>query len=138
MPDQISTESDTKPIGTDDANDRITPPPPINPIAEGIQRIADYSERQREKHAPTIIDLTNSKVGYVTHQRHRIIEFIFSCASADHVSITFGSRVFDFLLGIGVTTVPFAYEADRGVDIVFANVTSADHLTYCYIIAYTE
>src|ERR1035437_3038955 len=97
--DSIDSDSETTPIGID-ANDRNETfgGPPTNPIAESLQRIADFSERQREKVAPTIVDLTNSKTGYVTWQKLRFIEFIFSCATADHVSVSFGGRVFDFFL----------------------------------------
>ena len=137
MPDNISGNSDSTPISVD-PNDRIGPYLPASPIADGINRIANYSERQREKNAPTIVDLTNYKTTVAFHTRLRIIQFVFSCASADHVTIAFGGRVFDFFLNIGTTIVPFAYEADLGVDITFANITSADHATYCYIIAYTE
>jgi hypothetical protein len=137
--DSIDSDSETTPIGID-ANDRNETfgGPPTNPIAESLQRIADFSERQREKAAPTIIDLTNSKTGHVTWIKLRFIEFIFSCATADHVSVSFGGRVFDFFLAAGTTTIPFAYESDRGIDITFTNVTSADHATYCYIIAYAQ
>jgi hypothetical protein len=137
--DIINHDNEDAPIGID-PNDRNETfgEPPANPIAESLQRIADFSERQREKVAPTIIDLTNSKVQFVTWIKLRFIEFIFSCATADHVSVSFGGRVFDFFLAAGTTTVPFAYESDRGVDIVFANITSADHATYCYIIAYPQ
>jgi hypothetical protein len=138
MPDHIQTESDTKPIGID-PNDRINPPPPINPIAEGIQRISDHSERQREKDAPTIEDFSNSKTVKAFHTRLRVIEFIFCCSTAgDHVTVAFGGRIWDFLLAVGTTVVPFPAEIDRGIDITFANVTSADHLTYFYLVAYTE
>jgi len=137
--DSIDSDSETKPI-TIDPNDRNETfgEPPTNPIAESLQRIADFSERQREKAAPTIVDLTNSKTQFVTWIKLRFIEIIFSCATADHVSVSFGGRVFDFFLAAGTTVVPFAYESDRGVDIFFANITSADHLTYCYIIAYAQ
>ena len=138
MPDQISDNSDTKPIGID-PNDRNGPDLPISPVAEGIQRIADHSERQREKDAPTIVDFTNSKTTISFHTRLRVIEFIFSCSTAgDHVSVAFGGRVWDFLLAVGTTVVPFPAEIDRGIDITFTNVTSADHTTYFYLVAYTE
>lgn len=136
----IERDSETSPVGGMDANDRNETfgEPPTNPIAESLQRIADFSERQREKYAPTIIDLRNDKTVFQSHVKLRFIEFIFSCATADHVSVAFGTRTFDFFLAAGVTSVPFAYEADRGIDITFANVTSVDHVTYCYIIAYPE
>ena len=139
MPDVVSDNSDSKPIGID-PNDRITPSLPISPVSESLTRIADYSERQREKNPPTIVDFNNfPKTTIAFHNRLRVIEFIF-CASvaADHVSMAFGGRVFDFILALGTNIVPFAYEADLGVDITFTNVTSPDHLTYAYIIAYTE
>lgn len=137
--DNISSNSDSGPIGID-PNDRITPDLPISPVSESLSRIADYSERQREKNPPTIIDFNNfPKTTIAFHNRLRIIEFIF-CGSvaADHVSFSFGGRVFDFVIDVGTTIVPFAYEADLGIDITFTNVTSPDHLTYAYIIAYTE
>lgn len=138
MPDTISDNSDSQPIGMD-PNDRITPNLPISPVSESLSRIADYSERQREKNPPTIVDFSNTKTTIAFHNRLRIIELIF-CATnaADHVSFSFGGRVFDFILALGTNVVPFAYEADLGVDITFTNVTSPDHPTYAYIIAYTE
>jgi hypothetical protein len=134
MSDVINSESDTKPL--------LTPVPNEPWFVRGqdfLQRIADYSERQREKDPPTIVDFSNTKATIAFHNRLRIIEFIF-CATtaADHVSMSFGGRVFDFILALGTNIVPFAYEADLGVDITFTNVTSPDHLTYAYIIAYTE
>jgi hypothetical protein len=135
MSDAINSESDTKPL--------LTPVPNEPWFVRGqdfLQRIADYSERQREKDPPTIIDFNNfPKTTQAFHTRLRIIEFIF-CGStaADHVSFSFGGRVFDFVIAVGTTIVPFAYEADLGIDITFTNVTSPDHLTYAYIIAYTE
>src|ERR1035437_9568928 len=134
MSDAINSESDTQPL--------LTPVPNEPWFVRGqdyLQRIADYSERQREKNPPTIIDFSNTKATIAFHNRLRIVEFIF-CATnaADHVSFSFGGRVFDFILALGTNVVPFAYEADLGVDITFTNVTSPDHPTYAYIIAYTE
>src|ERR1035437_6387768 len=133
--DSIDSDSETTPIGID-ANDRNETfgGPPTNPIAESLQRIADFSERQREKAAPTIIDLTNSKTGHVTWIKLRFIEFIFSCATADHVSVFFVSSFFYFSLPPVTPFIPFAYESDRGIEITSTNVTSADHAPYCYII----
>jgi hypothetical protein len=139
MPDVISDNSDSDPIASTSLADREEAHDLVNPMAESLSRIADRSERQREKNAPIIIDFTNSKTAQVFHVRLRMIGFVF-CATtaADHVSFSFGGRVFDFLLAVGTTQVVFPYEVDRGVDIVFANVTSPDHVTYAYIIAYTE
>src|ERR1035437_4880939 len=129
MPDTISDNSDSQPIGMD-PNDRITPNLPISPVSESLSRIADYSERQREKNPPTIVDFSNTKTTIAFHNRLRVVEFIF-CATtaADAVSMSFGGRVFNFILDVGTTIIPFAYEADLGVDITFTNVTSPDHLT---------
>src|ERR1035437_3534089 len=135
MPDQISDNSSSLPLPTSGPTE-----PWFVKGQDLLQRIADYSERQREKDAPTIIDFNNfPKTMQSFHTRLRIIEFIF-CGStaADHVSFSFGGRVFDFVIAVGTTIVPFAYEADMGIDITFTNVTSPDHLTYAYIIAYTE
>lgn len=138
MPDQISDNSDTKPIGVD-PNDRITQPPPTESVPEAISRIANYSERQREKNAPIIIDFTTLKATQSFHTKLRVIEFIFSASvAADHVTVAFGGRVWDFLLAVGTTVVPFPAEIDRGIDVTFTNVTSVDHTTYLYIVAYTE
>ena len=135
MPDVISDNSTSQPL--------LTPVPNEPWFVRGqdfLQRIADYSERQREKDPPTIIDFNNfPKTTQSFHTRLRVIEFIFCGATAgDHVSFSFGGRVFDFVIDVGTTIIPFAYEADMGIDITFTNVTSPDHLTYAYIIAYTE
>ena len=137
--DNISSNSDSDPIASTSLADREEAHDLVNPMAESLSRIADRSERQREKNAPIIIDFSTLKTTQVFHTRLRMIGFVF-CASvaADHVSFSFGGRTFDFLLDVGTTPVTFPYEVDRGIDIVFANVTSPDHTTYAYIIAYTE
>jgi hypothetical protein len=137
--DNISSNSDSDPIASTSLADREEAHDLVNPMAESLSRIADRSERSREKNPPIIIDFTNSKTTQVFHVRLRMVGFIFSCSNAgDHVSVSFGGRVFDFLLAVGTTEVLFPYEVDRGIDIVFANVTSANNLTYMYLIAYTE
>jgi hypothetical protein len=134
MPDNIQSNSDTQPVGTQVPNE-----PWFAPGQRSLERIANYSERQREKDAPMFVDFSNAKNTISFHTRLRIIEIIFSCSTAgDHVTVAFGGRVFDFLLAVGCTPVPFPYEADMGIDITFTNVTSADHATYAYIVAYTE
>lgn len=134
MPDTTSDNSNTAPISPDpDAK------PWFDPIVAPLDRIAEYSERAREKNAPIIIDFTTLKNTQSFHTRLRMIGFVF-CAdtAADHVRVSFGGRPFDFLLDVGTTEVVFPYEVDRGIDIVFANITNPDHTSYMYIIAYTE
>ena len=141
MPDWVQTESDSKPIGLE-VNDRseTSVPLPINPIAESLTRIADYSERQREKNAPTLIQLSNTNTTIVTWQRLRFEHFLITCATGDHISLTVGTRVYDFFMGpvSGTIYVPFPIEVDRGVDLTFTNVTASGHVSYIYIFAYTE
>jgi len=139
MTDSIDTDETALPLGTD-PNDREYSFQPVNPVAESLTRIADFSERQREKHAPIFVELTNSSPGPISfHHRLRMIGFICACSTAgDHITLSFGGRTFDFLFAVGTFFVPFPYEVDRGIDIVLANVTSANHATYMQIISYTE
>jgi hypothetical protein len=137
--DNISSNSDSDPIASTSLADREEAHDLVNPMAESLSRIADRSERSREKNPPIIIDFTNRKTTQVFHVRLRMVGFIFSCSTlGDHVSVSFGGRVFDFLLNVGTTEVVFPYEVDRGIDIVFANVSNVNNLTYMYLIAYTE
>lgn len=135
MTDEISSNSDTQELPTQIPNE-----PWFAPGQRTLQRIADHSERQREKDAPTVVDFSNAKPGPIAfHTRLRVIEFVFCGSTAgDHVTVAIGGRVFDFLIDLGLEAIPFPIEIDRGIDILFTNVTSPDHATYFYIIAYTE
>ena len=139
MPDEISRNSDERPIMPDpDAR------PWYEPMTDGISRIANFSERQREQNPPDIIKIDKTAGlpvtnRYTTHQRLRIISLIISSeTAADHYSIAFGGRTFDFYAAVGTQTIPFAYEVDRGIDIVTTDITSVDHNYAIYLVAYTE
>jgi len=145
MPDHVSTESDTKPIGID-PNDQNGPNLPTESVPDTLTRIANYSERQREKNPPTFIELdlaagytgtTTTSAFFSTNTRLRVVEIILTTATATMFTISFGGRSFNFQMGVGVVSIPFPITIDRGVDIRITRAAAAADWN-CYIVAYTE
>jgi len=139
MPDQISSNSDTKPIGTSPSDK-----PWYEPMTTGIDRIANYAERARE-HAPTLIEigpvvpngLVSAPQAFST--RLRIKTITFDSLTAGTFVISFGGRSFTFMTQASITLqLDWPYEIDRGIDIMVTRTVGADNPWNFYIWAYTE
>jgi hypothetical protein len=113
-------------------------------ILEELKNIAKYSDRQREKEAPTIIDLspdsgTPIPNQFATTAAFRIDGVLFEGAMGDKFRLSFGGRNFT-LFGANVPIYfKFPYTIQRGVDIKCADITSPAATAWsCYIFAYPE
>lgn len=113
-------------------------------MIELLERLTNYSERQREKAAPTIIDLSPTAggqvtSGYVTTERLRIEGIFISGGGTDKLQIKFGSRPFVFFANNLPYYFPFPYTVDRGTDILMSDITNPGAATWTgYIFAYSE
>jgi hypothetical protein len=143
--DSIDSDNETKAIGID-PNDRNEAygQPPANPIAESLQRIADFSERQREKFSPSIIEISPdaglpTAARFVSHVRLRMIGFILTSVTAGTWTLAFGGRTFTFQCPANDTKyIIFPYEIDRGIDIQATRTVGGEATWDFYLIAYPE
>jgi hypothetical protein len=130
--------SDATPVGPDmDAS------PWAPPILDPLSRIANYSERQREKNAPTVIDLTAGSGNAIDGQqvnvyRLRVIGLLISASAATTLVFTAGGRSYTFYVAAGMEPlIHFPIEIDGGTDIS-VNLTGAAANYSFYIFGYTE
>jgi hypothetical protein len=115
-------------------------------VADLLETIKNYSERQREKNSPTIIDLSPSSgtpIGqtFSTYSRLRIIGFLLTGGAGDQFQLSFGARHFHFYNVTGAPVfITFPYEIDRGIDINMTDLTAgvAGLAWSCYLFGYTE
>lgn len=139
----LEDNSNTQDIGPD-----LDEKPWFAPIENSLDRIANYSERQREKYAPEIVEFGegDGKGGtlilrnpYATYQRLRIIGILMRTVTAGVWVLSFQGRSFRFSMAANTTTyVVFPYEVDRGVDIVVSRTTGAEGTWNLYLFAYSE
>jgi hypothetical protein len=146
MPDNDipSRNSDEKALTSSSPADRVGIAGPTNPIAESTQRTADFSERQREKFAPEIIDMSPSQPYYsstalassfVTHVKYRVTYLVMTGAAGDRIDVSFSGRRFSFYNVTGaVAPIPFPYEIDRGTDIVVRDFTTPASVAWTFMI----
>ena len=137
--------SDTMPIGPD-----LDAKPWFAPISDPLSRIAEYSERQREKNPPIWIEispdagLAGSTLTSVTltgsHPRLRVIGVLFtSTTAATRLQFFIGGRYFFFNCPANDTKwVPLPIEIDRGIDLTVNKISVADSNWDFYLFAYTE
>ncbi len=114
-------------------------------LLDAINNIKNYSERQREKASPTIIDLSPSSGTpipntFQTTVRYRIIGMAFSGGQGDEFRLAFGGRHFHFFnITGGPGYIPFPVEVDRGVDITMMDITNPASTSWsCYLYGYPE
>jgi hypothetical protein len=112
-----------------------------------LQRIANFSERQREKVAPTIVDLspgTGSQVAstYTTKTSLRILGILMSGGNGDKFAFKVGAltlvNVFASTTGAAVY-FPFPYTCKAGNDLSVADLTNPSSLAWTFVVfAYPE
>ena len=143
MPDSISANSDSNPVIPDpDAK------PWFQPMVDGINRIANFSERQREAKAPGLLDLSPAgSAGVIpvisTHVKMRVHNIIITSAAVAVITLivggsaTGGGNRYRFNVAIGTTNLDFPIEIDRGVDVTV--VQAGDLTTWtCFLFYYPE
>lgn len=143
MPDNISANSDTKPIIPD-----LDSGPWYQPMIDGISRIANYSERQREKAAPGLLDLSPAGSAgvipvYSAHVRMRVRNIVLTSAAVAVITLIIGGGAggggtrYRFNVAVGTTSLDFPIEIDRGTDVTL--VQAGDLTTWtCYLFYYPE
>lgn len=104
----------------------------LDSVVKLLQRIANYSERQREKAAPDAIDLSPTSGSaiasvYQTKTALRVIGMLFSYTTAtEFYSLQVGSRGYPFKAGTSGDPIwiPFPIDVARGIDLSIINVTT--------------
>jgi hypothetical protein len=113
-------------------------------ILEELKRFTQFSERQREKGAPTIIDLspdsgTPIANTFATTTAFRIVGMLLSGGTGDKFRLSFGGRNFTLFGSAVPVYFTFPYTIQRGVDIKCADITSPASTSWSiYIFAYPE
>lgn len=121
-------------------HDRMVANEHYTEILSLIQRIANYSERQREKAPPTIIELSNlsgsqSARTYTASTPLRVQGvLITSNPTTDNIQLLVGLRKFNFF---SPGYYPFPIEVQAGVDLSAADITTPASTAFVvYVIAY--
>ncbi len=111
-------------------------------ITEYLDRIANYSERQRETKAPDVIDLSPASGSqaartYTTKTGLRVLGIIISGQPlTEAYRLTVGSRPYNFFAPTTVF-IPFPIEVTQGIDLAMANITTPNSTTWsCYVFGY--
>ena len=117
---------------------------PYDTVIELLGRIANFSERQREKVAPDIIDLSPS-VGnpiastFTTKVRMRVDGMLVSGGTGDKFQFSVGTRKFYLFLSGNPTFFRFPYTIQEGNDIAVADLTNPASVGWSwFIFAYPE
>jgi hypothetical protein len=116
-----------------------------------FRRFSQYSERQREKAAPTVVDLSPSSGAqvantYSTKTKLRLQGVLLSGGATvagvgDRFNLRAGTLNYVFFAdGAGSSLyIPFPIEVDRGIDLSMNNITTPASTAWsCYVIAYPE
>jgi len=117
----------------------------LRQLNANISRLADYSNRQREKEAPTNIDLgplsgqnnagTAGGATYVTTQRFRVTDILIGGGAAgDNIRLMIGSRPYNFFGTGTMAFVPFPIQIDRGIDINVRDVTTPANVAWTFML----
>ncbi len=107
-----------------------------------MDRIANYSERQREAKAPECLTFVSTITQLTTHVRYRVKCVTISAGAVsglgDIIRIQVGTRNYDFYASLGTDTFEFPIEIDRGVNLTVTNLTVASTDYVVQIFAYPE
>lgn len=111
-----------------------------------FRRFSQYSERQREKAAPTVVDLSptsGSQVAntYSTKTKLRLKGFLLTGGAGDKFFLTVGTYNYVIYAPTGGTMpfVDFPIEVDRGVDLSMRDITNPGATAWsCYVLGYAE
>jgi hypothetical protein len=108
-----------------------------------FRRFAQYSERQREKVAPTIVDLSptsgsQTATTYSTKTKLRLKGFLLTGGLGDKFNLRVGTFNYTIYANGGMF-VDFPIEVDRGIDFGMYDITNpSSTLWSCYVIGYPE
>jgi hypothetical protein len=111
-----------------------------------FKRFAQFSERQREKVAPTIVDLsptsgTPTGNTYQTKTKLRLKGFLLTGGAGDKFYLSVG--VYNYVIyaptGGTMPFIDFPIEVDRGVDLAMKDITNPGAVAWsCYVVGYPE
>lgn len=115
----------------------------LDKIINYLYQLVNYSERQREKQAPTVVDLSPSSGyqvtrTYNTKTKLRVSGIVISGGSGDKIQMNIGSVPYIFYSGnAGPQFFQFPIEIAQGIDLSAADVTNPSSVAWSfYIIAY--
>jgi hypothetical protein len=111
-----------------------------------FRRFSQYSERQREKVAPTVIDLsptsgTQIANTYATKTKLRLKGFLFTGGSGDQFQLRVGTYNYNLWAPTAgnMPFVDFPIEVDRGIDLSMNDITNPSSKAWsCYVVGYPE
>ena len=128
-------------------DESLVSPVPNTPWYErgwtALERIANFSERVREKVPPEILDFSPSQPwysatalasSYTSHTKFRITQIQFSGATGDRLDVKFGTRRFSLFSNGTPVCFDFPYEIDRGVDITVSDFTTPASTSWAFMI----
>lgn len=107
-----------------------------------LKELVNYSDRQRERKSPEVIDLSPASGSvvsrtYSTKTRLRVEGVLISGATGDQIRISVGQRPYNFFGVSGY--IPFPIYIDSGIDLTAADITTPAAVAWsCYVIGYTE
>lgn len=109
-----------------------------------LERIANFSERQREKAAPDVIDLSptsGSQIAnsYAVKVRLRLLGFLLTGGTGDRFQLSIGSRNFQIFSTGAMPFIEFPIQVDVGVDLKVADITNPSSVAWSfYVFGYPE
>lgn len=141
-----ATGSDLGPIGADPYMEPVSyqTMQRLSTIEEHLYRLANFTERAREKEAPTLIDLSPASGQatartFQTTTKLRVLGIVLGGAAGDNLRLSIGQRPYNFFNVTGALIyIPFPIEIARGLDMTVADITTPASLSWNFqIIAYT-
>lgn len=109
-----------------------------------LDRLTNYSERQREKASPERLEFRSTFNTKVSHVRYRVVGILIcngpvSGAAGDEMTITIGSMVHSFYARLGQQWFLYPIEIDRAQNITVTNATAVGNVDWrVTIFAYPE
>lgn len=132
---------------TAEADARIGSDPYENPMAVQnalLDRLVNFSERQREKASPDTLEFRSTFPTKVSHVRWRVVGILLcngpiSGAAGDEMTVSIGTHSFSFYARLGQQYFSLPIEIDRAMDITVANASAVGNVDWrVYIFAYPE
>lgn len=120
---EIATSYDQRePVGPDAFPGPLDNDPISRTVIGLLERIANYSERQREKDAPDVIQLNAATPTYVTKTGLRVSSLAISCnPTTDNIRISVGLRQYNFF---SAGWFLFPIDITNGIDLTVADITT--------------
>lgn len=112
---------------------------PYDEVIMHLKRIANFSERQREKVAPDVIDLspssgTQTVNTYTTKTALRIMGIFLSGAAGDKLLFKNGTRTWPIYSAGNPIFFPFPITIQMGIDLSVQDVTSPAAVNWSFIV----